>query len=101
MATQLQLQLLLEQLLGSRNVYFQPPKNSEIKYPAIVYHRSDEATDYANNNRYQKTWGYDVTVIDQNPLSEFPDMVGKRLRGDFSRFFTADQLNHTVYKIYF
>ena len=37
--TRLELQSVLEQTLGSRNVYFQPPASVKMKYPAIVYER--------------------------------------------------------------
>ena len=35
------LQTMLEQILGSRNVYFQPPESLKLNYPAIVYKRSN------------------------------------------------------------
>ena len=31
------LQKLLVEVLGSKNVYFQPPESVKMKYPAIVY----------------------------------------------------------------
>ena len=37
MANRLDLQALLEDLLGSRNVYYQPPESVKMNYPAIVY----------------------------------------------------------------
>jgi len=33
MGTRLELQNLLENILGSRNVYFQPPENLKLNYP--------------------------------------------------------------------
>ena len=37
MADRKALQADLEQLIGSRNVYYQPPENVKMNYPAIVY----------------------------------------------------------------
>lgn len=37
MMTRLEIQQLLEDVLGSSNVYFQAPPNTSIKYPAILY----------------------------------------------------------------
>lgn len=37
MASRLDLQTFLEELLESKNVYFQPPESVKMKYPAIVY----------------------------------------------------------------
>ena len=41
MANRLDLQALLEDLLGSRNVYYQPPESDKMNYPAIVYALED------------------------------------------------------------
>ena len=37
MGTRLELQNKLEELLGSRHVYFQPPESVKMEYPAIKY----------------------------------------------------------------
>ena len=41
MASRLDLQTFLEELLESKNVYFQPPESVKMKYPAIVYALDD------------------------------------------------------------
>lgn len=101
MAPRLELQALLEQLLGSRNVYFQPPASFQMKYPAIVYHRDDVDIEYANDSPYKHMKRYLVTVIDPNPDSVIPDKVGKLPMSSFDRFFTSDNLNHDVYRLFF
>ena len=40
MASRIKLQAKLEELLGSRNVYYQPPETLKIEYPAIIYSKS-------------------------------------------------------------
>jgi hypothetical protein len=101
MAPRLELQEALVELLGSENVYFQPPTNVKIQYPCIVYKRSDADVAFADNQTYRRGWRYQVTVIDSNPDSEFPDKILDRFRPLFSRHYTAGNLNHDVFQIYF
>lgn len=101
MAQRLELQELLVSLLGSTNVYFQPPPNVQMEYPCIVYHRDYELFRHADNFPYNKTKRYLVTVIDRDPDSAIPDKVGDLPLCVFDRFYTADNLNHDVYKLFF
>lgn len=101
MDRRLELQELLEFTLGSPNVYFQPPANLVMKYPCIVYHRDFADTKFANNNPYRRTKRYKVTVIDRDPDSPIPDRVGALPLCLFVSHYTADNLNHDVYNLYF
>ena len=101
MAPRLQLQSLLESILGSSNVYFQPPANVQMKYPCIVYSRDAADTKFANNNPYRYTKRYQVTVIDRDPDSGIPDKIAVLPGSTFNRFFTADNLNHDVFTLFF
>jgi hypothetical protein len=83
------------------DVYFQPPTNTQIEYPCIVYRLDDHRADYANNGKYNSSKRYQVTVIDRNPDSELPDQVFELPLCEFDRFFTADGLNHWVYNLFF
>lgn len=94
----LQLQTLLETIC--ENVYFQPPSNVEMVFPAIVYRRDDARTEYADNNPYSNTKRYQVTVIDRNPDSLIPDKVASLSTSSFLRFFVVDKLNHDVFNLY-
>ena len=49
MASRLDLQTFLEELLKSKNVYFQPPESVKMKYPAIVYALDDIENVHADN----------------------------------------------------
>lgn len=97
----LQLQALLEALLGSDKVYFQAPPNLDMQYPCIVYKRDDAETTFANNSPYRHTKRYQVTVIDTDPDSDIPDKVGNLPLCKFDRFYPADNLNHDVYNLFF
>jgi hypothetical protein len=101
MAPRLQLQTKLVSILGTDNVYFQPPPTVKMKYPCIVYHRDSIQTEYADDNPYKSTIRYQITVIDRDPDSLISAKVGALPMSRFERFFTADNLNHDVYTLYF
>lgn len=101
MANRLDLQAELEELLESRNVYFQPPASVRINYPAIVYTRSDIDNTFADDSVYMQSHFYEVTVIDENPDSKIVDAVSKLPTCRFSRHFTSENLNHDTFIIYY
>lgn len=92
---------MLEELLGSSNVYFQPPPSIKLKYPCIVYHKSMENAIFADDRPYNRRNRYKVTVIDRDPDSLIPDKVGELPMCTFDRHYTSDKLNHDVYNLYF
>lgn len=96
----LQLQALLESLLGSGNVYFQPPSNVDMLFPAIVYRRDNARTEYADNSPYANRIRYQVTVIDRNPDSVIPSKVAALPLCSYNRFYVVEKLNHDVYNLY-
>lgn len=83
------------------NVYFQPPSSLRMEYPCIRYERTEVDTEFADNSPYKHMTGYTVTVIDANPDSALPAQVGKLTMCVFDRFYTADNLNHDVYTLFF
>lgn len=101
MGQRLELQDLLEEILGTRYVYFQPPTNLKMEYPAIVYARDDLETQFADNHPYHVTARYTVTIIDRNPDSVIPTKVAILPMCVFDRRYTADNLNHDVFNLYF
>lgn len=96
------LQSLLEGLVpDGGKVYFQPPTNTQMVYPCIVYKRDNVETLFADNNPYRSTKRYQVTIIDRNPDSTISDKVAALPLCAFDRFYTADNLNHDVYNLFF
>jgi hypothetical protein len=95
--------LNLHQLLETftENVYFQPPSNVQLKYPCIIYKRDFADTKFADDNPYNHTKRYQITIIDQDPDSDIPDKVASMPMSLFNRFYTADNLNHDVYNVFF
>lgn len=97
----LQLQDKLSAVPGVVKAYYQPPANLSMTYPCIVYERDSADTIFSNNVPYRYTKRYQVTVIDQDPDSDIPDSVAKLPMCTFSRHFTADNLHHDVFTLYF
>lgn len=101
MASRLKLQTELEELLGTKNVYYSPPASLKMQYPAIVYSRSDIDNAHANNSVYKQEFAYEITVIDRNPDSEIVKKVSRLPRCRFNRHYPSDNLNHDVFTIYY
>lgn len=101
MAQRLELQTLLEEVLGSGNVYFQAPPNNMMQYPCIVYAWDDTKTDFADNSPYRHTKRYQVTVIDRDPDTLIPDDIAQLPLSSMERAFEKDNLHHYVYTLYF
>lgn len=99
MAQRQQLHQLLETF--TEHVYFQPPTNVHLEYPCIIYKRDFAETTFADGYPYNHTLRYMITVIDRDPDSAIPDKVAKMPMSLFNRFYTADDLNHDVYNVYF
>lgn len=101
MSDRLNLQTELETILGSRNVYFQPPSSVRMQYPAIVYSRKDIEKRSANDGVYQKLPSYEVILIDKNPDSKFVDKILELPYCSFDRHYESDNLNHDVFTLYY
>ena len=101
MAPRLELQTLLEGILGSENVYFQPPENIKMEYPCIVYQPDFLLNNWADGGPYFQKNRYLITVIDRNPDSLIPQGVRSLSECVYDRFYTAHDLNHHVFKLFF
>lgn len=101
MASRLELQAKLEELLGLKHVYYQPPESLRLEYPAIVYSKSKIETRKANNSTYSKFTRYDITVIDKRPDNPVIDKLMELPYCSYDRPYKADNLNHDVLSIYY
>lgn len=102
MASRLQLHEILCDILGTRNVYFQPPESVKMKYPAIVYSLINIKNNFADNRVYRANKQYEIIVIDKNPDSEIVNEIMHHLPiVSFNRHYKADNLNHYVFTVYF
>lgn len=101
MSNRTELQTLLENLLGSRNVYFQPPSSIKLNYPCIIYKLAKIDSKFANDKPYSSSKRYTLTLIDKNPDNVFIDKLIKLPKCSFDRTFVADNLNHYNFNIYY
>lgn len=90
------------ELLGSRNVYFQPPESVQMKYPAIRYNLTPGDTKYANNGVYIYRRRYEVTVIDKNPDIPWDEIMLNTFKYcSFERMYAYENLNHWQFSLYY
>lgn len=101
MGQRLDLDTILRNILGTDNVYFQPPPNFMMSYPCILYNRSNIRAAHADNSPYRHVKEYTITVIDADPDSEIPMKVASLPRAEFDRNFRSGNLNHDVFNILF
>ena len=94
------LQSTFEDILGSKNVYYQPPESVKLTYPAIVYSKNTRNTTFADDVPYVTKRSYTVTLIYTDPDSELPDKLSALPKCGFERNFVSDNLYHEVYVIY-
>ena len=100
MRTRLELQAMLEELLGSRNVYFQPPESLKINYPCIVYSTNRVGNGFGNNDIYKQDFGYQLVLIDPNPDSEIFKKMCSLPKLRFRNFYISENINHFVFETY-
>lgn len=101
MGRRLELHEMLCEALGSRNVYYQPPASKVMEYPCIRYSLYDIDNGFADNKVYLQDIAYQITVIDRDPDSEIVERVSRIPCIRFNRSYQADNLNHTVFVLYF
>ena len=101
MASRIELHEELCELLGSRNVYFQPPESLKMQYPCIRYSISGMPSIKANDKFYLKTCTtYDITIIDADPDSDISTRILSHFpMARFDRSYTSNNLNHHVLTI--
>ena len=83
------------------NVYFQPPESVKLKFPCIVYERTDIHINHADNLAYYMKDQYTLTVVDKNPDSTITEKVKMLPKCRFVRHFVSDNLNHDMFELYF
>jgi len=99
--TRLTLQTKLEELLGSRNVYYQPPENLKMEYPCIRYSKSEIRSLYANNIKYLSNDVYDLVVISKKPDHPVIQKLLDLPYSEFDRHYVSDNLNHDIIRIFY
>ena len=102
MASRLKLHEELCEILGSRNVYFQSPASVNMQYDAIRYELGGKDIKRANDDLYLMTNQYEGVVITRDPDTTIPDAILKHFKMcSFGRPYTADNLNHYPFTLYY
>lgn len=99
MASRLDLQQTLEGILGTRNVYFQPPMSLVMKYPCIKYDFSQPDVVRADNIILFEHDSYSVTLIHKDPDNAIWKSILNLPYTRFDRTYKSDNLYHYVFTI--
>lgn len=100
MATRLELQSKLEDMLGSKEVYYQAPPSMGMKYPAIVYNIKSIDSEYSNDKKYRKKPSYEIIVIDKKPDNPVIQYLLELDYCSYDRYYKSDNLHHDVLTLY-
>lgn len=102
MHTRLELHQELVDILGSNDVFYNPPASMFLRYPCIVYSAPKPDVMHADNVKYRFLFQYEIIYI--SPNTEPDDSVAmKLLELPYTRLvnrYTADNLMHTKIEIY-
>ena len=102
MASRLKLHEELCEILGSRNVYFQPPESIKMNYPCIVYSLAGLNKFNANDNMYRGVNQYQVVTIDIDPDGTIHMRILERFpMCSFDRAYKSDNMNHNSLTLYY
>lgn len=101
MGTRIELQSMLENILGSKNVYYQSPPSTGMKYPAIKYDKNRITSDYANNKKYRNKISYNLIVIDKRPDNPVIQKLLELPYCSYDRMYRSDNLYHDSLTLYY
>lgn len=101
MANRPNLQTFLEELIGSKNVYFDPPSSVQMSYDAIRYTRKSIDKLMANDATYKLHKPYELVVISKHPNCPIIDKLLALPYCSHDRHYKADNLHHDVFTLYY
>lgn len=94
-------QAILEALQTGIKVYFQPPEDTKMVYPCIRYELDAGSSKFANNVPYNYEQQYQVLLISRKPEPALFEKLVALPKSIHARSYVADNLNHSVFSIYF
>ena len=98
--TRSELDSILRTTIGSTHVYFQPSESVKIKYPCVIYKLDNIPTLDADDLKYKMNTVYQLIYVTKSPTDPNVHKLAMLPRSSFERFYTIDELNHYVYRIY-
>jgi hypothetical protein len=98
-----QFQAFLSERFGDsiENAYIQPPAGMQMSYPCLTIERDRGETSFADNQVWRHQKRYLVTAISEDPDSLLYDQLAALPRSHHERSFSADNLTHDVFTIFF
>lgn len=83
----------------SPHVYFQPPENIQMQYPAIVYERYSIENKHGDNKVFEQGTKYQVVIISKDPDEILVEKVSMIPTAKHVRHYVSDKLNHDVFYV--
>lgn len=91
----------LKEILGSDNVYFQPPASIHMAYPCFVYSYESSDNFHADDMKYLTNYRYALTYITKDPLpDEIMAILDAMPYTRLTRHYEADNLHHFSYDVH-
>lgn len=91
-----------KEILGTENVYFQPPESIKMSYPCIVYAKDGYKIQQADNKNYVISQKYSITVIYEDPDEDISKRILEHFgKCSFNRTYNADNLYHDSLTLYY
>lgn len=100
MASRLELHEELVERFGSTNVYYQPPANIIMQYPAIRYNKAKIETVSAGDKLYMKNTRYEVIVISRSSDHPVIDKLLELPHCVHDRTYISENLYHDLFTLY-
>lgn len=102
MSNRVELHEKLCELLGTRNVYYQPPESIRMIYPCILYKPTVLNIKKADNKVYSMVSGYSLTYITKEADDVlYHELINKFEMCSFDRYYRADGLHHYTLQLFY
>lgn len=90
---------LLKTILGSDNVYFQPPESKKLDYPCIIYNFAQDDVKYADDEIYSLKHKYSIRYIalPKDFDGHMKDRITKILKVPCTQTYASNGLYHCVF----
>lgn len=101
--SRLELHEKLCSMLGSREVYYQPPESINMSYPSIIYDMYRINQRFADDLNYRIMPAYSVTIIDKNENLDWINSMFETFEKycSLERTYKADNLVHYSFILYY
>lgn len=87
--------------IGGPNVYYQVPSTLSMNYPAIQYSINSIKNKHADDEVYCQDTCYSIIVMSEDADCDIVDKISKLPKCTFDRRYTADNIYHTVFNMYY